>query len=330
MLNVGLLGTGAIAHIHADAIRKIEGLSLAAASDVDLGKGQAFAAEKKCRFYCDYHQMLKQERLDIAAVCLPHHLHLEAGLAVLEAGCHLFMEKPMANSVAECNRLLQKAREKGAGQKIKLLVGQTHQYIPSLKMARRLQTEGKIGRLTLIVDTIFGYYNWEKRPSWFLDPLQGGGGPLMNTGPHQIDHLLFMAGADPVFVKAGVKHNRAGVKVESDILAYVEFANGVVATLLLCQGYCSKNEQCLLRLIGTEGMMEIDPWGNVQLAQGSETREIVCEGVPGHEAEWRDLAEAIAKDVSPQCDGEYGKKVMVLIEAIYQSSREGKPVLFPR
>lgn len=325
MLKVGIIGTGVIAGIHADAIQKNSDLTLVAVSDIDVKKGEAFAAERTCRFYRDYGQMLKQESLDVAAVCLPHHLHGEAGLAVLAAGCHLFMEKPMANSVAECDTLIQEASRK----RLKLLVGHTHQYFPSLKTARRLLAEGAIGQLTMIVDTVFAYYGWERRRPWFLDPVQGGGGPLMNTGPHQVDHLLFLAGADPVGVNAAVKHNRTGIKVESDILAHVEFANGVVASLILCQGYAFKNDQVILRLIGTEGMMEVDPWGNVQLAQGSETREIACSGVPGHEAEWQDMAAAILRDAAPQCDGAYGRKVLVLIDAIYRSGRDGKPVRLP-
>ncbi len=323
MLNVGIIGTGNIAKSHADAIGTLPNLRLAAVSEIDVKKGEAFAAERKCNFYSDYRQMLGKESLDAAAVCLPHHLHFDAGMAVLNAGCHLLMEKPMANSVAECDELVRKADEKG----LKIVVGQTHQYYSSLIMAKKLLQEGKIGQLTMIVDTVYGYYGWEKRAPWFLDPAKGGGGPLMNTGPHQIDHLLYLAGADPVFVRASVGHNRKDVKVESDIMAYIEFKNGVAATLLLCQGYTFKTDQIVLRLIGTQGMMEIDPWGNIQLSQGATTSEIVCEYVPGYEREWQDLESAITENHKPQCDGEYGKKVVELIDAIYRSGRQGESIL---
>jgi predicted dehydrogenase len=326
MFNVGIIGTGTIAKSHAEAIAKMPNLHLAAVSEIDQKKGGDFAAAQKCRFYSDYRQMLSQESFDAVAVCLPHHLHFEAGMAILEAGCHLLMEKPMANSVEECDRLVKKADEKG----LKILVGQTHQYYSALIKAKSLLQEGKIGSLTMIVDTVFGYYNWEKRTPWFLDPVKGGGGPLMNTGPHQIDHLLLLAGAEPVFVRACVKHNHKGAKVESDVMAYIEFKNGVAASLLCCQGYTFKTDQIVLRLIGTEGMMEIDPWGNIQLSQGATTNEIVCEFVPGYEREWQDLVTAIAENRKPNSDGKYGRNVVALIDAIYRSGREDKSIILSK
>jgi predicted dehydrogenase len=324
MLKVGIIGTGNIAKSHADALATLPELKLIAVSEIDQTKGESFAAERQCTWYADYHQMLRQESLDAVAVCLPHHLHFEAGMAVLNAGRHLLMEKPMANTVEECDALVAKAAEKN----LKIVVGQTHQYYTALQEAKRLLQEGAIGQLTMIIDTVYGYYNWEKRLPWFLDPAKGGGGPLMNTGPHQIDHLLYLAGAEPVYVRAAVGHNRPEYQIESDILAHIEFANGVAASLLLCQGYTFKTDQICLRLIGTKGMMEIDPWGNIDLSQGATTQQISCSFAAGYDREWQDLATAITQGSKPGCDGVYGRNVVALIDAIYRSGREGKSIEF--
>ncbi|MFA5864079.1 MAG: Gfo/Idh/MocA family oxidoreductase [Phycisphaerae bacterium] len=323
MLKIGLIGTGTIAYSHALAINKLEGLTLAAVSDIDEAKGKHFATEVKCgAFFTDYRDMLKNADLDVVGVCLPHYLHAPVGLAVLESGRHLLMEKPMANTVAECDALMAKAQAKG----LKILVGHTHQYNASLRIARTLLDNGEIGRLTMIIDTIYAYYNWEKRAPWLLDPVKGGGGPLMNTGPHQIDHLLYLTQSKPVRVDACVQQNREGMAVESDLSAHIQFENGVTATLILCQGYTPKTAEISVRLIGTKGMMEIGPWGNVQLAQGNQTREIVCEQVDGLEMEWKEFIAAIKENRNPITDGDYGKRVVALIEAIYRSGREKKPI----
>jgi predicted dehydrogenase len=322
MLKIGIIGTGVIANEHATSIQKDPELTLAAVSEIDEAKGRAFATERACAFYTDYHAMLQKEDLNVVVVCLPHHLHYSAGMAVLESGRHLFMEKPMANSVRECDELIQKAQAK----KVLLMVGQTHQYQPALRKARSLMDEGRIGKLNLIVDAIILYYNWENRKPWFLDPKQSGGGPLVNTGPHQLDHLLYLAQSRPVYVKAAVKNNREGVAVESDLMAYIEFENGIAATFLLCQGYVPTAKEILVRLIGTRGMMEINPWGNVQLAVGNETQEIVCDPPNGVEQEWKEMAAAVKENRRPQTDGEYGKQVVALIHAIYQSARDGEAV----
>lgn len=322
MLDVGIIGAGTIANTHADAIIKNKGLRLNSVSEIDIKKGEKFALEKKCKFYRDYQEMLKKEDLDIAAVCLPHHLHYEAGMAALKSGCHLLMEKPMARSVKECDQLIKTAKTK----KLKLMVGQTHQYYSSIRKARQLLTQGKIGNLKMVVDTIYAYYGWEKRKPWFLDPIQGGGGPLMNTGPHQIDHLLYFSNSRPVYVRSVVMNNRKKAKIESDVAAYIEFKNGVSAVLLLCQGYVPKTSEVSVRLIGDKGMMEIDPWGNVQLSAADKTKEIICSQDSGYAAEWEELLSAIKNNRVPVTDGQYGKKVVALIDAIYRSSRENKSI----
>ncbi len=112
MLKVGLIGTGTIGFSHAGAINKMEEISLAAVSDIGEAKGRHFASEVKCdAFFTDYRQMLSDVDLDVVAVCLPHFLHAPVGLDVLESGRHLFVEKPMANTVAECDKLIDKALE---------------------------------------------------------------------------------------------------------------------------------------------------------------------------------------------------------------------------
>jgi predicted dehydrogenase len=272
MLKVGLIGTGTIGFSHATAISKVKDLSLVAVSDIDEAKGRHFASEVKCgNFFTDYRQMLKKMELDVVVVCLPHYLHAPVGLDVLESGRHLFVEKPMANTVAECDQLIAKARAKG----LKIMVGHTHQYYSPLRTARDLLDKGEIGRLTMIVDTIYAYYNWENRAPWFLDPAKSGGGPLVNTGPHQIDHFFYLIGSRPVCVNACVQKNREGMSIESDLCAHIQFENGITATLILCQGYAPKTPEISVRLIGTQGMMEVGPWGNVQLAKGNQTQEII-------------------------------------------------------
>jgi len=148
----------------------------------------------------------------------------------------------------------------------------------------------------------------------------------MNTGPHQIDHLLYLSKSRPVRVSACVQKNREGMAVESDLSALIQFENGVTATLVLCQGFAPKTAEVSIRLIGTKGMMEVSPWGNVQLAQGNQSREIPCKQVDGMEMEWREVLLALKERRNMATDGEYGKNVVALIEAIYRSGSEKKPV----
>ncbi len=323
MFSVGIIGAGVIAKSHADTIMKNKKLHLKSVSEIDMKRGKKFASERHCKFYRDYGEMFKKENLDITVVCLPHHLHYEAGIAVLESGCHLFLEKPMANTIKECDRLIRKARK----QDLKLMVGQTHQYLPSLRKARHLLDKGTIGRLNMIADTIISYYGWENRKPWHLDPAKGGGGPLMNTGPHQIDHLLYLTNSPPVYVKSRVRNNRKGIKVESDIMAFIEFKNGVSAILMLLQGYSPRTRDYSIRLIGSRGMIEINPFGNIQLSQSNKSKKLICnQSSSGFELEWKEFIDSIESNRDSLTNGEYGRRIVALIAAIYKSAREERSI----
>ena len=104
-LQAAVIGCGSIHTCHVAAIEHDSDSQLRAIAETDIAKGQALAQGYGCDFYADYHQMLRDPLIDVVHICLPHHLHLEAILAALAAGKHVFTEKPVALNIGEVSAI---------------------------------------------------------------------------------------------------------------------------------------------------------------------------------------------------------------------------------
>src|ERR1700733_3660434 len=119
MLGVGILGAGFFGAYHARAIAALEGARIVAACAEELPLAEAFTAEHGGKAYGDWRAMLEDKSLDAVAITAPHHLHCQLAVAALEAGKHVLLEKPMALSVAECDRVIAAAK----ASRGKLMIG---------------------------------------------------------------------------------------------------------------------------------------------------------------------------------------------------------------
>ncbi|OGV31045.1 MAG: hypothetical protein A2020_00220 [Lentisphaerae bacterium GWF2_45_14] len=320
IMNIGIIGTGTITGNHITGLGLIpEKARIAAVCDVNLDAAKAAAAPLGVPVYSDYKEMIKNEKLDIALICLPHFLHCPVGLDVLNSGLHLFIEKPMAISTAECKTLIEAAKKNGKD----IFVGQTHQYRSVFAKAKEMVKTGVIGELKMIVTEVIAYYNWENRKAWFLDPKKAGGGALFNTSPHQADHLLYLVDSPITKVKASVAALRPGQVVDSDTVAFMDYANGVQGIFMVFQGTKMEDPARLkIKLLGTEGTIQFNPFGNeIELAKLDKVEKIQTDpDLNPFRAEWTEFIEAIASGRRSRTDAAYGYNVVALLEAMVKSS----------
>src|SRR5688500_10111858 len=157
MLRVGLVGVGFMGWIHYLSYRKTKGVKLAAVATRDPKKlagdwrgiqGNFGPPGEKVDLagvakYSDLAGMLGDPSIDLVDLCLPPNLHCEAALAALRAGKHVFVEKPMALTAAECDKMVTAAQKAGR----QLLVGHVLPFLPEYDFARRSIASGKYGRL---------------------------------------------------------------------------------------------------------------------------------------------------------------------------------------
>ena len=322
---IGIVGAGTIIGNHIKGLKYLtERAQIATICDINTDAAEKSAREFHASVYPDYNDMLHNEELDICLVCLPHHLHVRAGLDILEKGINLFLEKPMAVNRNECRELMSTAQKKG---KI-IFVGQTHQYRSVLMKAKELIQNGDIGEPKAVFTEIIAYYDWEKRKPWFLDPKMAGRGVLFNTAPHQIDHLLFLIDSPITKVRGHVSALVPGQSIDSDSFAFVEYANGVQGVFSCLAGTrLEEPARSNCKILGTEGSIQFNPFINeIQLAKRNNVVMVECESNNPFTAEWTECLDSIEDGRPGRTDAVYGHNVVAVLEAIIESSDNKREV----
>ena len=175
-VRIGLIGLGLMGTPHARILKKVEECDLVAASDVDE-KQKAVTEELGIKFYRNYEEMIEKESLQGVILALPNHLHAPIGIACAKKGLHLFVEKPIAQSVSEADRLIEAAKE----NKVQILVGHQRRFSSLVEKAREIVTGGELGRLVGVTITWAllkpgSYYegplSWRKEKGRRADPDQ--------------------------------------------------------------------------------------------------------------------------------------------------------------
>ena len=250
-LRIGIIGCGAVAvKCHLPALQQVVGGRVAALADPLLER----ARELGTRFSvphvaADFREILDQ--VDAVILALPHHLHAAIGVDVLHAGKHVLMEKPLANTVAECDALIAAANSAGRV----LAVGQVRRYMVAIEATRQWLASGVLGDLEGFEVEEGGIYGWPVVSDFFFRPATSGGGVLMDTGAHVLDTLRWWLGELQV---VQYTDDMAG-GVEADCTMKLRAAIGVEGSMMLSRLRTLSN-RCLLR--GSRALLEVHPLAN--------------------------------------------------------------------
>jgi len=202
-------------------------LQVTAAADIRREGLEKFAREYEGETYTSVAEMCASPNVDAIYVCSPNHLHAEHVITAAEHGKHAIVEKPMGLSLAECERMNQAAEANG----VKLLCGHTHSFDPPIRKMREIVASGELGRLGMINTWDFNEFMYRPRMPQELDPARGGN-VVFNQGPHQIDIVRLIGGGRVRSVRAMTGVWDPKRKVEGAWCAYLEFEDGVPATLV--------------------------------------------------------------------------------------------------
>jgi predicted dehydrogenase len=179
------------------------------------------------RHYTDYRNLL-QEKLDVLIVCLTNEIAPEVTIAGIEAGLHVFCEKPPGRNVEDIVRVIQSERKQ---PRCKLMYGFNHRYHDSVQDALKLIRSGELGRII----NMRGVYGKSKlitfnQPDWRTRRDIAGGGVLLDQGIHMVDLMRLFAG-EFTEVHSFVSNNHWGYEVEDNAYALMRTAEGVVGML---------------------------------------------------------------------------------------------------
>ncbi len=249
-IRLGMVGAGGIARSHADAIKRNGDYILTAVADINAERAEEMAAAHGARAYTDYKDMDCAE-IDAVILNLPHYLHCEVTVYFLEKGVHVLCEKPMANTVAECDRMIEAARRTGT----KLAIGHVQKYFSAAKDVRSIIEGGNLGRLTMITESRCKDY-LKKRAPWFLNKRTAGGGIAMNLGAHSLDRILYTTGLSVESVQAITSNPLTEDDVELNAQILLQLSGGVSATVSLCGTHVPKEEHTTVYYF-TDGVVKI-------------------------------------------------------------------------
>ena len=246
-LRLGVIGCGQIARaIHLPVLRRIsEARIVALAEPVDASRAAAAALAPGATAYSDYRELLNAGGLDAVVICAPPHLHAPSAIAAFDAGLHVYLEKPLAPSLADAEPAVQawrRARTVG-------MIGFNFRFHPQIARIRERLRDGAIGD-PLAVRAVFSILPHEL-PEW-KRTRRTGGGVLLDLASHHIDLVHHLLGDDVTRVYASTRSLRG----EGDHAAVqLELASGVIAQLFVSLGTVDENR---LEIVGTEGKLVMD------------------------------------------------------------------------
>ena len=231
-IKAGVCGYGALGHVHANGLHQLPGVRIEAVCDKRpeqlTAKEVAFNVQtdapafdvRECRTYTDFGEMLSREKLDVVAMALPTDLHAEYAIRALDAGCHVFSEKPMALTPAECDRMLAAARRAGR----QLMVAQCLRFWPEYEWLLGAIRDRRYGRLrSLTMERIGAYTTWSCE-DWMNTPVRAGG-MILDLHLHDVDWAWHALGKPRRLCAAGRRGARGGM---DDVTAVWEYDETLV------------------------------------------------------------------------------------------------------
>jgi UDP-N-acetyl-2-amino-2-deoxyglucuronate dehydrogenase len=334
-MNVGIIGTGAIANLHARVYRRI-GFTIVACTDVVPDAARRFAAEHGCEVVASYEDVCRHPAIDYVDVCTLPNFRLEAVEASAASGKHVQVQKPMATNLDTARRMIDIA----ARAKILLGVVSQHRFDESSRFLKAAMTGGRLG-VPLQFDA---YVKWYRSAEYYSRPVKGswsaeGGGALINQAIHQVDLLRWLGGAvQEVFAvwQLGAAHRIESEDVLTSILRFESGATGTIqASTAFWPGYPERIE-----IHGTKGTAvvtgdRLTTW-DVQDDAGEDApvaRDVasgasdpMAISLDPFERQFLDFAEAIKTGRPPLVSGEDGYQALQLVDAIYRSCRSGEKI----
>ena len=334
-LRFGLIGCGRVAPRHAESLSTLPGARLVAVADVREARAERFAAQYHAAAHTDYHALLARQDVDVVNICTPSGLHAQMAIEAMQAGKHVIVEKPIALTLDDADRMIEAARACG----VKLCVVLQNRYNPPMQDLKQVVESGTLGRLLLGNATV----RWYRPQEYYEDGWHGtwamDGGALMNQSIHHIDALQWLLGRpESVFAYSATLAHR--MEAEDIGVASIRFHGGTLGVVEGSTVTYPENLEGSVAIFGERGSLKVGGtalnrkviWkvaGELEHEKELLTREQVDPpSVYGtsHRVVIADMIEAILVNRAPKTDGREAKKSLALVLAMYESARTGQAV----
>ncbi|HHB90058.1 MAG TPA: Gfo/Idh/MocA family oxidoreductase [Anaerolineae bacterium] len=329
-LRAAVIGVGTMGANHARVYARMPQTTLVAVADIDETQLDRVARTYKARPYVDYRDMLEKEQLDVVTIALPTHLHHQVAQETMAAGVHTFVEKPMADSVAAAEEMIQTSRR----YDVLLGVGHIERFNPAVIALKKRLEAGQLGQI----------YQIHARRIGPFPPRIKDVGVVFDLATHELNILEYLTGSGIRSIAAEVKQTLHDSH-EDLVSSILRFDNGVIGMIDINWLTPTKIRQ--LTVLGERGMFLVnyltqelwfyenrsaqDHWlglVTVGVSEGAVTKYELTRVEPLR-AELETFVEAIQKGYNGLVNGEEGLRAVFLAEQVLRASHERQIVTLP-
>lgn len=264
MVNIGIIGCGKIAQVrHIPEYAANPQAKLAAYYDLNAARAAELAKKYGGKAYASVDELLADPTIDAVSVCTSNVTHAEITIAALKAGKHVLCEKPMATTLADCEAMVQTARETGR----KLMIGQNQRLAKAHVRARELIAAGLIGEIVGF-RTTFGHggpETWSVDPGqnvWFFDKTKAAMGAMADLGVHKTDLIHYLTGQVVVETTARLaavdKRDASGnlIGVDDNAVCIYRLSGGALGSMTASWTFYGAEDNSTV-LYGTRGILRL-------------------------------------------------------------------------
>jgi predicted dehydrogenase len=326
-LRVGIIGAGQVGERQAVGFAATAGAEVVGVADLVLARARALTERFGGNAVTDWRQLMDHE-LDILVVCLPHNNHVEPTEAAAAQGVHVLMEKPIATTMEDGQRIVDLCAEAG----VKLTISFVHRFRDECQFARQWLDEGRIGS-PQIVRGVMTAPRKPELPRWVTNKEAAGGGVMMYSAVHEVDRLRWLVGGEVVSVTGQIRRWDPNSEVEDGAVALLTFDNGAAATLTAnAPSYWAQPALWETEIFGTEGMLRIGR-GGVEISSNRLQTRLDTQTPASRLGEHYNFVRqaeafvsAINEDTEPVVTARDGLESLRVVMALYESAATGEIV----
>ncbi len=355
-IGTAIVGPGKVAHTHAQALATLPQSTFVAVCGRNTERTAAFASQYGVRPYTSLEEMVHDSAVEAVILCTPHPLHAEQACIAAEAGVHVLVEKPLATTVADCDRMIAASQRTG----IQLGVISQRRLYPPVQRLRAAIDAGKIGDPILGTVTVLG---WRSAEYYAMDAWRGtwageGGGVLVNQAVHQLDLFQWLMGPVEQIFGSWANFNHPSIEVEDTAVAALRFRSGALGTIVVSNAQNPglygnihihgrngasvgvQTESGSMFIAGVTSAVD-PPINDVWTIPGEETLlsqwqaedRAIAASIDTmayyHQLQIEDFLNAILERRPPLVPGGEGRKAVAVFEAIYRSQQAQQPINYP-
>jgi predicted dehydrogenase len=310
-MRFGIIGAGGMGRLHSKNLLKIEDTEIAWVADLNPEAGKKLAEEVGSEFVRNWEKHL--DKVDAVVICTPPFVHCREIVRSASAGKHIFVEKPLALTMRQADRIVKTVRENN----VQLMVGYVLRFFPSFKAFKEILDSGRIGELVVAWINRMGGL---PRTSWLFDPKKSGG-MTVEFNTHDIDFLLWLGGK-PSKVYGKILKSKPDLTIEDNVWAIIDFPKGIG---VLGSSWSNPLGFSAVGIIGTKGVVIMKDYGKVIVKEGDKDPEEypLPQDVDPYYEELLYFVNCLREGKLVEIDAEVGRNTLQVCLAVQNSSKRG-------